>query len=75
MVFKHKWLESEQEIISALSKSLKTGVKRERKFVAGTLLPRRRRVLYCRKEQVSMKQQRQKEWNGTYFFPCNHVSF
>ena len=75
MVFKHEWNDTEQEIISALSKSLKTGVKRERKFVAGIPLPRRRRVLYCRKEQVSMKQQQPKEWNGTYFSFCNHVSF
>lgn len=75
MVFKHEWNDTEQEIISALSKSLKTGVKRERKFAAGIPLPRRRRVLYCRKEQVSMKQQRQKEWNATYFFPCNNVFF
>ena len=75
MVFKHEWNDTEQEIISALSKILKTGVKRERKFAAGTLLPCRRRVLYCRKEQVSMKRQQQKEWNGTYFSFCDHISF
>ena len=61
--------------ISQLLKFFVTSIKRERKFVAGTLLPCRRRVLYCRKEQVSMKQQRQKKLNGTYFSFCNHVSF